>query len=56
MKGKINVKIIKTHNYQTYSVGLNLNIDYNSDEELLGLIDKYQQICRKKCLEQMRLD
>ena len=56
MKSTITVEASKTKNYQKYTVSLQAEVEYNNTEELETQINMFQAICRKKTVEQIKLD
>ena len=55
-KTTITVEAAKSKNYQTYKVGLQMEIEYSDNEELLAKIEEAQAICRKQVIKQIGLD
>lgn len=56
MKTMITVECAKSKNFQKHSVGMQLEIEHETVEELEAQIAKYQAVCRKKVMEQIQLD
>lgn len=55
-KTTITVEALKTKNYQRYTVGLQEEIEYENNDDLMQKISELQTLCRKQVIAQIALD
>jgi len=56
MKATIKVESTPSKNFQKHSCGIEIEVEYETQEELLEKISYHQAICRKQAKEQIKLD